>query len=169
MSGRKPASRVTTSSLTERSLVKKRSPLARKASRRSEAASEMPPAASAASLSSARRRAAGAGPPRGGSARPPPPPRSAGRGGARRGRARRGGASAGEQPLERRAPALARLREGEQVGRQRLDPRVDRQLLGLQRDAAHDVAAPRDGRAAVALDLVVAVAEAHDDAAHALG
>src|SRR3954452_15960274 len=54
VSGRKPRSVVTASSLTVRSLVKNRLPLWRNASRRSAAASGMPPASRRATLSSAR-------------------------------------------------------------------------------------------------------------------
>src|SRR6185436_4194563 len=80
-----------------------------------------------------------------------------------------GTASLGQQPLERRAAALAALGEREQVARQAVYPRLDAEVLGLQRDAAHDAAAPGRERAAGALDLVVDVAEAHGDAAGVLG
>src|SRR4051794_9113621 len=144
VSGRKPRSVVAASSLTVRSLVKKRAPLWRKASRRSAAASGMPPASKRATLSSARLADSGSCDPR--------PKRPISLSAVARGR---GG------------PARC-AGERQEVGGQAVDPGVDAELLGLQRDAAHDVAPPGDERAVLALDLVVAVAEAHGDPPHAL-
>src|SRR3954470_270726 len=147
VSGRKPRPVVAASSLTGRSLEKTRAPVGGTPWSRSAAASGMPPASSRATLSSARLADSGSCDPR-----PKRPISHLTR----------------EEPLEGQAALLAALGEGEQVGGQAVDPGVDPELLGLQRDAAHDVAPPRDQRAVLALDLVVAVAEAHGDPPHAL-
>src|SRR3954452_6592131 len=107
VSGRKPRSVVTASSLTVRSLVKNRLPLWRNASRRSAAASGMPPASSRATLSSARLADSGSCDPR-----PKRPISHLTR----------------EEPLEGQAARLAALGEGEQVGGQAVDPGVDPEL-----------------------------------------
>src|SRR3954463_15063346 len=106
--GRKPRSVVAASSLTVRSLVKKRAPLWRNASRRSAAASGMPPASRRATLSSARLAASGFCDPR-----PKRPTSHLPR----------------EEPLEAQASLLAAWGEGEQAGGQAVDPGVVPELL----------------------------------------
>src|SRR3954452_1890270 len=79
-----------------------------------------------------------------------------------------GAPSALQQTPERLAPALAAIGLLDEVLGKGRDPGVEVELLGLQRDAAHD-RAPAAGHApALGLGLVALVAERDLDAAHAL-